>query len=136
MYNIVATINNTSEKGIAMKNHNTKSSYIQRIDLKNSYKTTGSKKSETIAADPHDQKECDAATARFLKRFEIVRLLGECGAYKEKGVPIGVIILYIFNLIFSPMSMYCQMNSVNQRTTDPVGNCLCCSIRNCRISLS
>ena len=109
MYNIVATIINTSEKGIAMKNHNTKPSNIQQIDLKNSYKTTGSKTSRTVAVDPHDQKECDDAAARFLKRFEIVRLLGECGAYKEKGVPIGVIILYIFNLMFSPMSMYYQI---------------------------
>ena len=30
-------------------------------------------------------------------RFNVVKLLGECGAYKEKGVPIRVIFLYIFN---------------------------------------
>lgn len=65
--------------------------------------------SKTIAANPQDLKECDDAATRFLKRFEIIRFLGECGAYKEKGVPVGVIMLYIFNLMFSPMSMYCQI---------------------------
>ena len=50
----------------------------------------------------------DAAT-RFIYRFGIVKLLGDCGAYKEKGVPVRVILLYIFNLMFSPMSMYYQL---------------------------
>ena len=50
----------------------------------------------------------DAAT-RFINRFGIVKLLGDCGAYKEKGVPVRVILLYIYNLMFSPMSMYYQL---------------------------
>ena len=50
----------------------------------------------------------DAAT-RFINRFGIVKLLGDCGAYKDKGVPVRVILLYIFNLMFSPMSMYYQL---------------------------
>lgn len=92
-----------------MRNYNTKSSHIQQAVLNDSNKITDSTNSRTVVADPYDQKECDAATNRFLKRFEIVRLLGECGAYKKKGVPIGVIMLYIFNLMFSPMSMYYQI---------------------------
>lgn len=54
------------------------------------------------------QKSMDAAS-RFLNRFGVVKLLGECGAYKEKGVPVRVILLYVFNLMFSPMSMYYQI---------------------------
>ena len=54
------------------------------------------------------RKSMDAA-ARFFDRFGVVKLLGECGAYKEKGVPVRVILLYIFNLMFSPMSMYYQI---------------------------
>ena len=54
------------------------------------------------------QKSMDAAS-RFLNRFGVVKLLGECGAYKEKGVPVRIILLYIFNLMFSPMSMYYQI---------------------------
>ena len=50
----------------------------------------------------------DTAT-RFINRFGIVKLLGDFGAYKEKGVPVRVILLYIFNLMFSPMSMYYQL---------------------------
>lgn len=56
-----------------------------------------------------DLQESTAAASRFLERFGIVKLLGECGVYKEKGVPVCVILLYIFNLMFSPMSMYCQI---------------------------
>jgi hypothetical protein len=49
------------------------------------------------------------AASRFINRFGVVKLLGECGAYKEKGVPVRVLLLYIFNLMFSPMSMYYQI---------------------------
>lgn len=92
-----------------MKNHNTKPSNIQQSATKHLNKSAHSAISKTITANPQDLKECDDAAARFLKRFEIIRLLGECGAYKEKGVPVGVIMLYIFNLMFSPMSMYYQI---------------------------
>ena len=73
-----------------MKNNNTKSANVQ---IENNI----------------DLQESTAAASRFLDRFGIVKLLGECGAYKEKGVPVCVILLYIFNLMFSPMSMYCQI---------------------------
>lgn len=56
-----------------------------------------------------DLRNCMDSASRFLNRFRIVKLLGECGAYKEKGVPVRVILLYIFNLMFSPMSMYYQI---------------------------
>lgn len=49
------------------------------------------------------------AAARFYDCFGVAKLLGEYGAYKEKGVPVCVILLYIFNLMFSPMSMYYQI---------------------------
>ena len=74
-----------------MKNNNTKPANVQ---------------TENTAEDL--QKSVDAAS-RFLNRFGVVKLLGECGAYKEKGVPVRVILLYVFNLMFSPMSMYYQI---------------------------
>ena len=78
-------------KALSMKNNNTKPSNVQ-----------------TKNATEDLQKSMDAAS-RFLDRFGAVKLLGECGAYKEKGVPVRVILLYIFNLMFSPMSMYYQI---------------------------
>ena len=81
----------TSGKALSMKNNNTKTANVQMENA-----------SEDL------QKSVDAA-ARFLDRFGVVKLLGECGAYKEKGVPVRVILLYIFNLMFSPMSMYYQI---------------------------
>ena len=80
-----------------MKNHNTKPS--------NSQPANSNVTSKNIGIDAHDMKECIDASSRFMGRFNVVKLLGECGAYKEKGVPIRVIFLYIFNLMFSPMSM-------------------------------
>ena len=74
-----------------MKNNNTKPSNVQ-----------------TDNVNDDRMKSLDAAS-RFLNRFGVVKLLGECGAYKEKGVPVRVILLYIFNLMFSPMSMYYQI---------------------------
>lgn len=77
-----------------MRENNTKPSNVQQT------------KAINIANDLRDS--VDAAT-RFINRFGIVKLLGDCGAYKEKGVPVRVILLYIFNLMFSPMSMYYQL---------------------------
>ena len=84
-----------------MKNHNTKPSNTQSVN----YNST----SKMDDIDAYDLKECTDAASRFLSRFDIVKLLGECGAYKEKGVPVRMILLYIFNLMFSPMSMYYQI---------------------------
>ena len=78
-------------KALSMKKNNTKPANVQ---------------TENTADDL--RKSMDAA-ARFFDRFGVVKLLGECGAYKEKGVPVRVILLYIFNLMFSPMSMYYQI---------------------------
>lgn len=56
-----------------------------------------------------DLQACMDSASKFIKRFGIMKLLEECGAYKQKGVPVRVILLYVFNLIFSPMSMYYQI---------------------------
>ena len=90
MYNIGTESIYHIRKALSMKNNNTKPANVQ---------------TETNA----DIQESTAAASRFVNRFDIVKLLGECGAYKEKGVPVRVILLYIFNLMFSPMSMYYQI---------------------------
>ena len=91
MYNISIKSIYHIRKALSMKNNNTKPANVQ-----------------TKNANEDLQKSMDAAS-RFLDRFGVVKLLGECGAYKEKGVPVRVILLYIFNLMFSPMSMYYQI---------------------------
>ena len=84
-----------------MNNHNTSSSNAQPV--------TNDKKSNPLANSEYDLKQCNDVTTRFIDRFNIIKILGECGAYKEKGIPVRVILLYIFNLMFSPMSMYYQI---------------------------
>ena len=86
-----------TRKALSMKKNNTKPTNAQ---------------TENTADDL--RKSMDAA-ARFFERFGVVKLLGECGAYKEKGVPVRVILLYIFNLMFSPMSMYYQIMRIFPR---------------------
>lgn len=83
-----------------MENHNTKPSNPQQVNGNNIFQKIESNT---------DIKDCTDAASRFINRFEVVKLLNECGAYKEKGVPVRVIFLYIFNLMFSPMSMYYQI---------------------------
>ena len=77
-----------------MRENNTKPSNVQQTKAIN---TT------------NDLRDSVDAATRFINRFGIVKLLGDCGAYKDKGVPVRVILLYIFNLMFSPMSMYYQL---------------------------
>ena len=91
MYNIGAKSIYHTREALSMKYSNTKLTNVQ---------------TENVAEDL--QKSMDAAS-RFLNRFGVVKLLGECGAYKEKGVPVRVLLLYVFNLVFSPMSMYYQI---------------------------
>ena len=78
-----------------MKNNSTKAAAAQQQSIKEQ--------------ENNDLNACNMATSHFLNRFKIVKLLGECGAYKAKGVPVSVIMLYLFNLMFSPMSMFYQI---------------------------
>ncbi len=68
---------------------------------KNTTKPSNVQIEKTETATSTDLQDCMDSASGFLNRFGIVKLLGECGAYKEKGVPVRVILLYIFNLIFS-----------------------------------
>ena len=77
-----------------MRENNTKPSNVQQTKAINT---------------SNDLRDSVDAATRFINRFGIVKLLGDCGAYKDKGVPVRVILLYIFNLMFSPMSMYYQL---------------------------
>jgi len=83
-----------------MKKNNTKPSNAQPDNRISTYISD---------TDAQDLKDCIDAASRFVNRFNIIKLIGECGAYKEKGVPIRIILLYLFNLMFSPMSMYYQI---------------------------
>ena len=61
---------------------------------KNSTKPSNAQQPKTINIE-NDLRDSMDAASRFINRFGIVKLLGDCGAYKEKGVPIRVILLYI-----------------------------------------
>ena len=49
----------------------------------------------------------DSAT-KFLKEFQVGKLLFQCNAGKMKGIPVMDIFRYLFCLIFSDRSMYMQ----------------------------
>ncbi len=97
MYNIGVESIYIIRKALSMKKNNTNPANVQTESTINQ------------KVDAYDLKESMSGVARFLDRFGVVKLLGECGAYKEKGVPVRVILLYVFNLMFSPMSMYYQI---------------------------
>ena len=49
----------------------------------------------------------DSAT-KFLKEFQVGKILFQCNAGKAKGIPVMDIFRYLFCLIFSDRSMYMQ----------------------------
>ena len=75
------------------------------------------KSKESIVIDEADKNNCISATERFFSRFKVLDIMNECGAYKEKGVPVSVILMYVFTLMFSPISMYFQIKTRSYRET-------------------
>ena len=49
--------------------------------------------------------------SRFMKRYGICRLLKACGAYKEKGISVVRLFVYMLQMIFADRSMYMQMRT-------------------------
>lgn len=61
------------------------------------------------------QKTTDVQMAgtisRFMKRYGIGGLLKACGAYKEKGVSVVRLFIYMLQMVFADRSMYMQMQT-------------------------
>lgn len=61
------------------------------------------------------QKASDVQMAgtisRFMKRYGIGNLLKACGAYKEKGISVVRLFIYMLQMIFADRSMYMQMRT-------------------------
>ena len=49
--------------------------------------------------------------SRFLKRFRVGDLLKACNAYKEKGVSVVRLFMYMLQMVFADRSMYMQMRT-------------------------
>ena len=47
----------------------------------------------------------------FFKRYQIGDVLRKCNAYKHSGIPVVVVVMYLFCLVFRGRSMYLDMNS-------------------------
>lgn len=57
------------------------------------------------------QIEIDSFIIKFLKNFQVGKLLFKCNAGKEKGVPVMDIFKYLICLVFSDRSMYMQLKT-------------------------
>lgn len=49
--------------------------------------------------------------SRFIKRFRVGNLLKACNAYKEKGVSVVRLFIYMLQMVFADRSMYMQMRT-------------------------
>ena len=49
--------------------------------------------------------------SRFMKRFRVGNLLKACNAYKEKGVSVVRLFIYMLQMVFADRSMYMQMRT-------------------------
>ena len=65
----------------------------------------------SIAYDIENEKSVSAKISKFFQRFHVGEILKKCNAYKEKGIPVITIILYLFQLVFRNRSMYLDMQS-------------------------
>lgn len=64
-----------------------------------------------IAYDVENEKNISKKITQFFQRFHIGELLRKCNAYKELGIPVMTIFLYLFQLAFRNRSMYMDMQS-------------------------
>ena len=65
----------------------------------------------SIAYDAENEKMVSKKISCFFQRFHIGEILRKCNAYKEHGIPVVTVFLYLFQLAFRNRSMYMDMLS-------------------------
>lgn len=65
----------------------------------------------SITYDVENEKSVSKKITRFFQRFHIGGILRKCNAYKELGIPVVTVFLYLFQLVFRNRSMYMDMQS-------------------------
>ena len=68
----------------------------------------------SISHDIVESKDISTRISRFFKRFQIGTILRQCNAYKEQGIPVVTVILYLFQLVFRNRSMYLDMQTADK----------------------
>lgn len=64
---------------------------------------------DSIAFEEGEGKRFSSRIKVFFKRFHIGEILRKCNAYKERGIPVIAIFIYLFSLVFRNRSMYMDM---------------------------
>ncbi len=62
----------------------------------------------SIPQNIENENEISDFATKFMKEFQIGKLLFQCNAGKLKGIPVMDVFRYLFCLIFSDRSMYMQ----------------------------
>ena len=65
----------------------------------------------SIAYDIENEKAVSSKITQFFQRFHVGDILRKCNAYREKGIPVITVFLYLFQLVFRNRSMYLDMQS-------------------------
>ena len=65
----------------------------------------------SIAYDIENEKTVSLRITKFFQRFHVGEILKKCSAYKEKGIPVLSVFLYLFQLVFRNRSMYLDLHS-------------------------
>lgn len=63
----------------------------------------------SIAYDIENEKTVSTKITQFFQKFRIGEILRKCNAYKEHGIPVMTVFLYLFQLAFRNRSMYMDM---------------------------
>ena len=64
---------------------------------------------DSIAFEEEQGKDFSNRIKTFFKRFKIGEILRKCNAYKERGIPVLTVFMYLFCLVFRNRSMYMDM---------------------------
>ena len=65
----------------------------------------------SIAYDNENEKTVSRKIAHFFQRFHVGEILKKCNAYKEHGIPVITVVLYLFQLAFRNRSMFTDIES-------------------------
>lgn len=63
----------------------------------------------SVTQNDENSNAVSARIAKFFRRFRVGEILKACNAYKEQGVPVLTVLLYLFQLVFRNRSMYLDM---------------------------
>ncbi|XOQ56349.1 MAG: Transposase [Lactobacillus delbrueckii] len=79
--------------------------------------------SSLLSFDTKNEPQISRSVEKFFKDYKVMELLRRCGLRKSKGIPLWLILSYIFGNVFPDRSMYMQQKSGKCTRTPTIDSC-------------